>query len=159
MKSNKPIKFSYYKNKRAFLLIEILVAFLIISMVTVPLIRNPIYFFKHQIKSLQKLECERIADLTFLDIKLESYKNNININDISILEPDAKKIFLKPYFLDTFNKKMVKRSYKLYSRKKTKETLDGKIYKLVHVKIYLQPQDIKEKDAYVYRYKMICKKK
>ena len=161
MKSNKPINFSYYKNKRAFLLIEILVAFLIISMVTVPLIRNPIYFFKHQIKSLEKLECERLADLTFLDVKEESYKDksNINVHDISPTEKGAEEITLEPYLLDTFNQKIVKRWYKLYSRKRPRENLDGKICKLVHVKIYLQPEDIKKEDAYTYRYRMICKEK
>ena len=160
MKSNKPNNISYNKNKRPFLLIEILVAFVIISLLSVPLIRNPIYFFTHQIQSLEKLECERIADLTFLEIKLESYKdkNSFDINAIGRTIKQAKEIYLEDYLLDTFNQKPIKRWYKLTSTKKMKENFEGKFYKFLNVQVSLQPQGIEKKNAYKYKYQMICKK-
>jgi len=154
MKSNKQIK-KIIKTKKNFLLIEILIAISLITMLTIPLIRNPIFFCRSQIKSIEKIECERIADLTFLDIKLKFYKNQIDISNIQKYEEKASKSFLKPYFLDSLKNKKIKRSYKMYS-KKEKLTPNNEIYKLVHLKIFLQPQD--EKKPYVYKYKLVCQK-
>lgn len=144
------------KNKRSFILIEILIALLIITLFTIPLIRNPIYFCKSQIKSLEKLECERIAELTFLDLKIDLLKKEeININKIPKYEEEAPKIPLKSYPLKLLKKKKIKRFYKLYS-KRQKRSLNDDIYKLVHVKIYLQPEGLKEEE-YLYKYKMVVK--
>ncbi|HEU64027.1 MAG: hypothetical protein KR126chlam4_00031 [Candidatus Anoxychlamydiales bacterium] len=157
MKSNKRLIF-FYKNKRSFLLIEVIIAFALVTLLIVPLIRNPIYFFRSQIKSLEKLECERIADLTFLDLKLEIYKDkNKFTKNLAHNKKATPYETLKPYKLVTFNNKEIARSYKIYSKNKEKETKDNEKYKLLTIRIFLRPIDQKRK--YEYEYKMICKTK
>jgi len=151
MKTNKsPVFFN--KNKRYFLLIEILIAFAIISLFTIPLIRNPIYFCKSQIISLEKIECERIAELTFLDLKLALMKKEMNLHNISKYEKEAQKIPLSSCYIETLKNKEVKRFYKIYS-KKEKKTINNQVFKLVNVKIYLKPVTLKKQ--YSYKYKIV----
>ncbi len=144
----------FNKTKRNFLLIEIIIAFAIITLFTFPLIRNPIYFCKSQLKSLEKIECERIAELTFLDIKLAFLKKQIDLKSIPRYEKEAQKIPLSSYCLETFKNKEVKRFYKLYS-KREKQTLNDQTIKLVNVKIFLQPKGLKY--PYLYKYKIVIK--
>lgn len=156
MKSNK--LFFSYKNKRSFLLIEVIIAFALITLLIVPLIRNPIYFFKSQIKSLEKLECERVADLTFLDLKLEIYNDQKKFtNNLAHNKKYAPNNTLEPYKLETFDNKKILRSYMIYSKNKEKETKDNEKYKLLTIRIFLRPADQKRK--YEYEYKMLCKTK
>ena len=157
MKSNKQL-FFFYKNKRSFLLIEVIIAFALVTLLIVPLIRNPIYFFRSQIKSLEKLECERIADLTFLDLKLEIYNDqNKFTKNLARSKKDTPYETLDTYKLVTFNKKKIARSYKIYSKNKEKETKDNEKYKLLTIRIFLRPTD--QKREYEYEYKMLCKTK
>lgn len=158
MKSNSRLVF-FYKSKRSFLLIEIIIALAIISLLITPLIRNPVYFFKSQIRSLEKLECERIANLSFLDLKLEIYKNkNKFIKDLASSKNAAEYQKFEdfvPYRLTTFNNKLVERSFKLYSRRKEKKSKENEKYRLLNIRIFLRPIDQKMK--YEYEYKMLCK--
>ncbi|NGX63189.1 MAG: hypothetical protein KR126chlam6_00596 [Candidatus Anoxychlamydiales bacterium] len=155
MKSNNSLIFSN-KNKRSFLLIEILIAISLISLLIVPLIQNPIYFFKSQIKSLEKLECERIADLTFLDLKISLYKNQIDLSNLATSKKDTSYTNLEPSKLISFNDKQIDRSYKIYNKSFDKKTSDNKTYKLLTIRVFLKPSDQKEK--YEYEYKMMYKK-
>jgi len=154
MKSNKAPLF-FNKTKRHFILIEVLIAIALISVFSIPLIRNPIYFCKSQIKSLEKIECERLADLAFLDIKIGIYKKEISVNNLENRVEDAIKIPFKSYFLDSLQNKEIKSFYKLNSHQ-TKETPNNEIYKIVKIKLYLQPID--QKKSYTYNYKIVCKK-
>lgn len=154
--NSKSKKLNYIKifKKKSFLLIEILVAISIISMLSVPLIRNPICFCKSQIKSLEKLECERIAELTFLDIKLKLISGE-RIN-ISKYVKDAISNHLPSYKLDAFKNKEILRSYVVYS-KREKQTEANDIYKFLNITIFLKPKGNKDKDVYKYKYKATYK--
>lgn len=153
MKTNKP-PVIFNKKKRHFLLIEILIAFVLITLFTFPLIRNPIYFCKSQLQTLQKIECERLADLTFLDIKLAFIKKQINLKNIAKYQKEAQIFTLRSDHLEEFKNKEVKRSYKLYS-KRVKQTQADETYKLVYVKVFLQPDGLKK--PYCYKYKIVIK--
>jgi type II secretory pathway pseudopilin PulG len=155
MTSNKQFIFSN-KTKRAFLLIEILIALSIIALLIVPLIKNPIYFFKSQIKSLERLECERVADLTFLDLKIALYKGVIDVNNLTTNKKDSSYINLIPAKLISFNDKLIDRRYKIYSKSPEKKT-EKDIYKFLTIRLFLRPIDQKEK--YEYEYKTLYKKK
>jgi hypothetical protein len=154
MKPNKsPVIFN--KKKRHFLLIEILIALALISLFSFPLLRNPIYFCISQINSLQKIECERMAELTFLEIKLSFLKKEINLKNIPREEKEALEIPLRPYYLDTLKNKEVQRSFKIYS-KKEKVSKNDQVFKLVNVTILLQPKDLKK--PYQYKYKIAAQR-
>ncbi|MFA6119498.1 MAG: hypothetical protein WCT85_03230 [Parachlamydiales bacterium] len=143
------IKFSY--KKRSFLLIEILVAFSIIALISIPLIRNPICFCQTQIRSLEKLECERIAELSFLDIKVKLLKNEISSIPKNV--KDAQVQYLPSYFLDSFRNQEIKRTFIVYSKKE--KFYNDETFKFVHIKIFLKPAN--QKDFFTYKYKTIYK--
>lgn len=155
MKSIK--RFKFLKNKRHFLLIEILIAFSLITMLSVPLIRNPIYYFRSQIHSLQKIELQKIADFTFLDIKLDLYKNNIPLSNLASLEKEAISTPLKPSLLSLpgpFKGKEVTRSLQIWAS--TKISKKNEEYKLISIKITLKP--LNQKKSYNFKYKVVAKK-
>ncbi len=152
MKSNKVFK------KADFLLVEILIAIAIIGLLCIPLIRNPIYLFRSQLTALEKIECERIANLSFLEIKLMFHNNDIPHN-LSTDRDHPTIIQLKPEYIDLMgpSKKEIKRSIRIwYIFDKTTQT--GDYYRLINIKIDLKPQEFKKsKKSYTYKYKLITK--
>lgn len=64
-------------KKRTFLLFEILIAFFLVALCAVPLVRQPLQFYRSEMKSLEQLERERLADWTFTEIKEKLLKTEI----------------------------------------------------------------------------------
>lgn len=64
-------------ERRPYLLFELLIALSIVSLCIVPLVRTPFAAFKKEIESLEKIELQRIAELTFAEVKEQLYKNEI----------------------------------------------------------------------------------
>jgi hypothetical protein len=140
------------KKKRNFLLIEILIAFFFISIMLIPLFKNPFYFFKKEISEIERLECERIAENSFLEIYLKLIDKKSNKEILKGL--DEKKAYnLEDTFIKIGNhiNKKVKRSYEISSN-------DGKIsenktiYKVLTVSVLLK---VNNKDPYKYNYKLL----
>ena len=151
MKSNNIYYFC--KNKRNFLLIEIIIALAIISLLTIPLIKNPIYYFKSQINSFTKIEYERIADLTFFEIKLLFHSNPKKIIEIKEKEiKNSEEHQLSPKTIsitDKINKK-IQRSYKLSYKEKI--TSKNETFKLVTVQVRLREDNQIEPNVYIYNF-------
>ena len=76
------------------------------------------------------------------------------MHNLEKYEGEAQQISLSSYYLESFKNKEVKRYYKMYS-KRTKQTPNDQTFKLVHVKIYLHPKDIKNKHLYSYNYTIV----
>lgn len=64
-------------QKRSFVLLEILIAFSLVGLCIVPLVRQPLKLYKNEVEFLEKLELERLADWTFTEIKERLLKNEI----------------------------------------------------------------------------------
>ena len=64
-------------RKKNFLLIEILIAFALVSLCMVPLVSGPLKLHKLQTVQLIKMEKERLAEWTFCEIKEMFLKNEI----------------------------------------------------------------------------------
>lgn len=64
-------------KKKPFLLLEILIAFFLVSLCAVPLIRQPLEMVRTEIKKLEEMEMERLADWTFTEVKEMLLKNEI----------------------------------------------------------------------------------
>lgn len=64
-------------KKRTFVLLEILIAFFLISLCAIPLVTGPLKLYKMQTKQLINMEKERLADWTFSEIKEQFLKNEI----------------------------------------------------------------------------------
>ncbi|NGX55927.1 MAG: hypothetical protein K1060chlam5_00161 [Candidatus Anoxychlamydiales bacterium] len=150
MKSNK-----LFRKKRNFLLIEVLISLFLITIMFVPLIKNPIYFFKSQIKQIEQLECERIAENSFLEIYLKLKNQDlISLSQIPHYSTEAKSFYLekREININNFIKKEVQRSYKI-SSSDNKITKENKEYKLLKIKILLKLSG--KNDPYIYKYKIL----
>lgn len=64
-------------KKRTFLLLEILIAFFLVSLCIVPLVKQPLQLYRSELERLEGMEMERLADWTFSEVKEMLLKNEI----------------------------------------------------------------------------------
>lgn len=64
-------------KKRTFLLLEVLLAFSLVTLCIIPLVRQPLKLYKSEVECLEKLEMERLAEWTFSEIKEILLRNEI----------------------------------------------------------------------------------
>ena len=64
-------------KKRTFLLLEILIGLLLVITCIVPLVKQPLKYYKEEMECLERLELERLADWTFTEVKEILLKNEI----------------------------------------------------------------------------------
>ncbi len=64
-------------RSKAYLLLELLIAFMLVALCALPLVRNPLYSLKTEITAFEKIELERLAEVFFAEIKSELYQNAI----------------------------------------------------------------------------------
>lgn len=64
-------------KKRTFLLLEVLIAFILVTICIIPLVKQPLKLYKDEMVHLEQLELERLADWTFLEVKELLLKNEI----------------------------------------------------------------------------------
>ncbi len=64
-------------RKRSFILLEILIACSLLALCAAPLMSRPVFLYRSQMKALQNLELERLADLSFAEVKEMLLKNQI----------------------------------------------------------------------------------
>ena len=55
------------KDRRPFTLMELLLCIFLITLIAIPLSRNPVYLFKQEITLLRELELSRLADVAFVE--------------------------------------------------------------------------------------------
>jgi len=65
------MRFLKYRRRRSYLLLELMISFMIVSLVALPLLRNPLHALKMQLFSLERMEIERLADLSFANMQAE----------------------------------------------------------------------------------------
>ncbi len=105
-------------KKRSFVLLEILIALSLVILCIVPLVKQPLQLYKNQMHHLEKMELERLANWTFVEIKEALYQNAIAWDDLP-----AKNITTEPFPLPAATielpgckPKTVKRSFFLKGR-------------------------------------------
>ena len=65
-------------KKRAFTLLEVLIAFLLIVICLVPLLAPYPFIYRQQKKIVEELEIDRLASLAFVDLLSKIYKKEID---------------------------------------------------------------------------------
>jgi hypothetical protein len=133
-------------KKRTFLLLEILIAFFLVSLCIVPLVRQPIALYRSDVKKLEAMEKERLADWTFTEVKEKLLKNEIPWEKIPKLR-ETTELFHLPdaeIHLPGCQPKVIKRAFTLYG-KGAKPGKDGADYRQLYVHIYF------DKDKYTFR--------
>lgn len=69
-------------KKHYFILLEILIALTLIVLLSIPLIRNPIYFYKKELGNLKEIELRNIESESFNTVKEMLFKNEIPLKKI-----------------------------------------------------------------------------
>ncbi len=138
--------------KRSFLLLEVLIALILVSLFAVPLILGPIRSFRQEMQGFEALEAERLADWTFAEIKEQLHRNQIPWSQIPSFKQTKGPFPLKPekVLIPGRADKLVERQFSLYG-KGEKKNLDGDILRMIYVKIEFSPSLGKKKKNYTYR--------
>jgi hypothetical protein len=84
---NKTILFTPQRQKRPFILLEVLIALALISLFAIPLVRAPLETIHEETKSLCNLELERNASLAFAEVKELFYTQSIPWDSLSEKKP------------------------------------------------------------------------
>lgn len=128
-------------KKRTFLLLEILIAFVLVAVCAIPLVKQPLKLYKNEMAYLQKMEQERLADWTFTEIKEILLKNEIPWEKIP-----AKGVETSPFPLPSVTieipgctSKVIERSFTLRGRGE-KVGLHDEVYRQIGVCIFLNEQ-------------------
>jgi len=142
-------------RKVPFLLLEVLVALTLVILCAVPLILKPIQVYRAERFFLEEVEGERLADLTFSEIKEKLLNNEIAWEKIPDMNQTSSPFKLPPgtLFVPGRAPKRVERTYTLRC-KGEKKGLNGETYKMIHVKVEFSPElsrRKKKENAYRYR--------
>lgn len=118
-------------------MLEVLIAFLLVMICLVPLVREPLHHYRTEISSLERLETQRIADWTFTEIQEQLLKNEIPWESLPSLHESTPRKSLPAVQIQIPGSppKEIPRFVSLYC-KGEKEGLKGELYKLLYVRVY-----------------------
>lgn len=159
-KKNKNKKQKFFIQKHYFLLLELIIVISIITISSLAIIRNPIFFFRSQIDTLIQVEYERISDLSLCDIKTKLYENSIKFEDLIKNKKDTKRQLLDPISIKipTICTKKIYRSFRVW-KKENKNGENSIQYSLLKVEIYLSTDSkITKKQKNVFTYRIFVQK-
>ena len=142
------------RKKSAFLLLEVLISFTLLSLCSMLLIRGPLIFFQKELNTLAFLEYERIADLTFCSIKSDLLSNTI-LWDEHMMQETKKQASLN-LKIGPLQKLHIKRRFKI---EVAKESTDG-LRRLLKITIYIKRNNEQKFKTYKYlaRAVKVCEK-
>ena len=143
-----------FKKKRFFILTEVIVALVIISICSLPLAQIPMKLVKKQITTLETIETERLFDETY-SLALEKIYLSLEKEDKNIFF-SKQKLPPSTIELDKLCKKRVDRFF--IAKKITKESPTEYIYK-IKCKIFLLPKGWKKNISTNYRFCISKQKK
>ena len=69
-------------KKKPYLLLELLIALFLVACLALPLIRNPSRMLQNELSDLERMELERISEVSFARIKEKLYTNEITWEQI-----------------------------------------------------------------------------
>ncbi len=149
-------------KKKPFLLLEILIAFLLVAVCAVPLVTQPLKLYRAEMKFLEQMERERLANWTFSELKEKLLKNEIPWGKIPQKGMKGQPIPLPPAFIQIPGcaPKKVERTFTLMC-KGEKKGLKEEIYRLLYVRIDFSPRLFpkkKEKKSADYGFRVIVQK-
>jgi hypothetical protein len=135
-------------KKRSFLLLEVLIALLFVSLCIAPMMQAPLAVFKKERKNLEQMEKERLADWSFSEVKERLLKNEIPWEKIPKQYEETGPFPLPDVKIELpgYKPKTIKRIFTLYGQGK-KEGKGGQDLRQLYVRIFLDG----EKEKYEFR--------
>ncbi len=147
-------------KKRSFLLLEVLIAFLLVAICSVTLVRQPLLIFSSEMKALEQMERERLAEWTYTEVKESLLKLEIPWEKLPGKNNKTQPISLPSATIEIpgCKPKTIERSFVL-SCMAEKTGLQEEIYRNYHLFIDFSPPLSKKKpDQYKFRIQIQKKK-
>ena len=151
-------------KKKPFLLLEILIAILLVSLCLIPLIQSPIQSYRAEMRLLEEMEGERLAALSFSCVKEKLFNAEIPWEKLPSLTEKTASIPLPPITIEIpgAKPKKIERSFVLRCNKRgEKEGPNGELYRIIHVDIEFRPkltQKKTKKENGDYSYRLVVRK-
>lgn len=126
-------------RKKPFLLLEVLVAFVLLTICLVPLVKQPLLLYKKERACLEEMEWERLADWTFTEVKELLLKNEIDWEKIPKPLKTSANFPLPPktICLPGYDPKEIERHFQLYTYGE-KQGLENQTYRQLKVTVFLK---------------------
>ncbi|MES2273830.1 MAG: hypothetical protein V4487_06525 [Chlamydiota bacterium] len=133
-------------KKRTFILLEILIALLLVTLCAAPLVNQPLKLYRAEMKFLEQMERERLADWTFSEIKEMLLKNEIRWEELPERGSKTDPISLPPAKIEIpgWKTKEVKRTFTLECMGEA-EGKAGAIYRTFVLEIDFLPKLFQKK--------------
>lgn len=142
-------------QKRPMILLDVMIALALVILCAVPLLLKPIRIYRSELKVLEAGEGQRLADLTFAEVKESLLQNKIGWDKLPSFNKTSEVFYLKPFVLEIPERspKQIERFFTLYC-KGEKKGLGGETYRMIYVSIGFRPKLSMKKNGdgnYVYR--------
>lgn len=145
--------------RKPFVLLEILIAIALVALFALPLSFNPTRTILKQVDLLEEMECERIADLSFAEVKEILLKNELSWDEIGAGKGKKYPLPQKFIHLKGFSKKAVDRRFS-FQVKHEKEGVQGATLRhlIITIDLTLAKLSKKEKATLPFEYHLFAKK-
>lgn len=127
-------------KKRYFILLEVLIALTLLILLSIPLIRNPLAFYKKELVDLKELELKRLERECFLEIKEKLFKNEVPLEILRVKNKREAPIFSlgkKKLSIPSFTNEDIDVTYRLWTDS-FKETSPNELFLKLNVEIGLK---------------------
>jgi hypothetical protein len=139
-------------KKKSFILFEVLIAFVIVLLCAVPLVKQPLKLYRSELIFLEQMERERLADWTFTEIKEKLLKNEIPWEKIPPKGSESTSIPLPSAFIRIpgSNPKEIERTFRLKCKGEKKGTQE-ELYRSLLIEIDFSPRLSSKQKSYPFR--------
>ncbi len=137
---------------RSYILIEILISLAFVTMCAVPLLLPHFVILRAEIKTLEELQLERLADVAFAEVKQMLFENKISWEEIGKAKEKHKLVQdLSPVSIKIGkgSTAIYARSFDLYCEKKSQARSDPE-FRLIKITIHFKPANKEESVDYTY---------
>ncbi len=131
----------HLSRKPSYMMLEIMIAIALVALCALPLAFSPLKALKKELELIERLEMERIADLSFVEIKERLLKNEIPWEELSTSkrEKTSYKLSSLSFLIKGSGKRNVERGFRILCPHE-KEGYSGIEYRhlLIKVELYLK---------------------
>ena len=107
-------------RKKAFVLLELLIAMSLLSLCALPLLQMPFQGITSEIKSCQRIHLKGLSDLTFADIESQLHQNAIPWDELDVGRNEKTELFndLQTLSLEGVGERKFKRKCHIWSSRR-----------------------------------------
>ena len=147
-------------KKRTFILLELLIACTLLALCAAPLMRKPIELYQMQVRTLEEVEKQRLADRAFAETKVHLLTNKIAWDKLPSKTAKVKTRSLPPAIMQIPHAAPKEIKRRAVIRCKGEKTgLKGEVIRMLQIEIQFEPfeENPKAPPAPKYLYRTIAR--